>query len=1257
MATFDACPSSSPLTGLIDPALIEPVGGRTLSGVLGGSETLPVGSIPYADPLYGSPSPGPATIGLRIDASLKIDGSGALGIAGAPTPGAHAATHEPGGSDILDPAAFDGLIAPPIATDAVLGGVMAGDGTSVALDGTLTLALATNAGLTISASALQINTGTGVTLVTNQLELDIATSLALGGVIASTGLAVDGFGNLALDVAPVTGTTLANSYVVWDSSPSAGSPLAGLRLSGAFEYLKQIPYSQLPLARYGSPASGSPSPQLGVVRVYGPDLGLTLTGGLLSLTTPISTNNLPKATAAGGLGLVSIPFLGTSGLKIVNDTTGELGLWADLTSDTITTSVFGTSVKANRFLPMTGTGYPNSPDGGGSPAVGEDGWLTGTVRFIDDLGAPAIQTGNQRIRYGSQFSSPSPAAWLYNADLDDLLTYGEVAHLIAAGVAGFAATTPGRPVQAEPGAGTGSIAALSAGDRFLTSTDSTINPGGDWAAHNAEFAVWTESAPDTFSWVFTTPTTSTWFVDESTGDTWFVVVGGSPIRDAFRYRIRNEAAASTGVTGPVRVPLSSGLIMDGEALRLTLADDLGVSTGLKLVTRARTNALSIDLAHQGVLELSTSGQLQIAASSITGGLLAGTSVALSHILADQVIGGTRDFIETQYDALSVRLVGDTEDFRTTGAPVGTATTILIHTVDGIAIAEESINTDALADEAVAYSKLLLSSTAGLESDGQDKIQIKIATGGGLTRASGGLAVNIHNVVDDATLALDSSTGGLRLKTGSITSAYLAAGFGISASQITLAAPVHSSSGSLSICYQSPLILAGSPGCLTVGPGLIVSPYIGSGAVSYSKLALASPSGLVSIGGLTQVDIAAGFAFSGNQLIVSEVPATALVLDAASALYEASPESPGLPSGLSIRLSSPLTQTGNTLSLANAGVQLEHLAQWRVRPNAAASGLEQGSALLDSPTSSWATSPGYLGVSTTGARVATRTRSDHDYLAAAGQGQGTIEPYALTLAEVGGTPSGSVYQNRLAPTLNSIGLQHMALGNAVLAPTDADRLPTGFGSYKALLQNGKLSASPVTARGWSVVDLSDDLIAVRVGPGLTISTSGHVQPFEVGASQLLISAEVDNTGTPGMSGHPFVSYDDSPGRLDTLALAYDPGVFTASAAYGLELLPGYRTEFTGSAVPALAGGYYAFVLSPGTSTLGHGLIQDSVDVHVNGLRIERPFYAVTSPAQVAKQVVINYSASPGPNIAYTLSQSTSTESLDRIVIQYRTRPVA
>jgi hypothetical protein len=1246
MASLSTCGSPSPATGKIPPTLIDQVNGLTIFGVLSGAQQLSLDSINYAPPLHGSPSPLPDTLVLRYDSSLQVNGSGELGVAGAPTPGAHATSHEPGGSDALDPSTFDGLIVPPIATGAVLGGVKDGDGVDVAVDGTLSLDLSANSGLEIASGAVQLNVGTGLTLTGGEVVLDTATDTVLGGVIVGTGFTVDGGGNLDLTVPVVTGTSYPTGSIVWDTSPNSTSPSPSLRLAGGFVYTGQIPYSQLPTAQYSTSPHLSPSPKLGMVRVDGPSNGLTLVDGLLSLSTPISSLNLPRATATGGQGIIKIPLLGTSGLRVVDDSTGEIALLLDATSATLTKGIGGVKVADNKFLPMTGTG--DSP----SPVTGY-GWLSGPIRFQPDLGVPAIFTGNQRIRC-ELVESPSPAAFLYNADGNDLLTYDEINLLIAAGVAGFGTTTPIRPVQATPGTTPGSIEQLSVGDRFLTSTDSTTNPGGDWDTHNCEVATWTETAPDTFAWTFSTPTVNSWFVDEQTGDTWYVVVGGTPTREAFRYRTRNDDVASTGATGRVRVPATSGLVMDGEAIRLTLSDDIGASTGLKLVTRARTNALAIDLNKtQGILELSSTNQLQLATASVTGTYVASETLGLVHLAADQVTGGTNDFISTQYDGLSVRIAGDTEDFRTTGSAVGTATRILIHTAEGISIAEESINTDALADKAVSYSKLLLHTDSGIEDNGQDKIKVKLQTQSGLTLGREGLAVSIHDVVDDATIAVDTSTGGLRVKTESLTSAYFAPGLAITAAQLTLAAPMLSSSGLLTFCYQSPLVLTGSPGCLTIGAGLITSPYIADGSIGYDKLCLASPSGVESSNGCIAVALGTGLAFSGNDIIASQVPGDALVLAAGSALYAASPVSPSTLYSLALQASSPFTQSGSTLDLADSGVYPNHLAQWKVRTTASASGLEQGAdSVSGSPT--WASSPGFLS-SVTGLRVATRTRADHDYFEPAGQGQGTIEPYSLTLAEAGGAPSGSAYQGRMAPTPNSIGLQHLALGNETLAPTDADRLPTGLGSYKALVQTGKLASSPVTTRGWAVADLSDDVIAVKVGPGLSILSSGYVVPSEVRGSQLRLSAETDEAGTPAYSGEALVAFDDSPGRTDTLALAYDPADFTASAATGLSLKPQYQQEFTGASIPTISSGQYAFSLTlAGSPSLG--ISAGSVELFVNGLRLESPFYSYSSPSVVDRTVWVNRTASPGPNLAYDLVQNTSPDVLDRVVIQYRTRPI-
>jgi len=1262
MAEFKDCQSPSPLTGRIGPDLIEEVGGVSLAGVLAGTETLPVGAIPVTAPLYDSPSPTGTAIGLRLDSSLTVDAQGRLSIAGAPSPAAHASSHEPGGSDPITPAAFDGLITPPVATTVVLGGVKDGDGVSIAGDGTLTLDLAAASGLEISGGTLRLALGTGVSFSGNDLVLDEATDSTLGGIIAGTGLSVSS-GTASLNAPQVTGASLAGSTLVWDTSPSAQSPSPALRLPASFTYTKAIPQSQLPTAAYGSPGSSSPSPQLGLVRIYGPSEGLTLSDGLLSLATPISTDHLPTATGLGGRGIVRAGLLDGTGVYVSNSTTGQLAILIDATSDTLALSSSGIKVKSNRFLALTGTG--NLPSPAASPSPGTDGWMTGSVRFTNDLGEPAIRTGNQRIRY--EFgASPSPGAILASADLSDLLTYQEISTLISQAELGVEVWTPGRPVQAEPGTSLGALAELSAGDRFLTSTSSNTNPGGDWNAHNCVFAVWTETAPDTFTWVYETPTVNTWFTDDVTGDTWAVVVGSpspkspspNPSREAFRYRARQDDTASTARAGRVRVPTTSGLVMDGEDIRLSLASDIGVSTGLRLITRARNNALALDLSRsQGILELNSDGRLQVAASSIQATEIADNTIVLDNLAADQVTGGTKDFIATQYDGLSVRLVGDSEDFRVTGAPVSTATTILIHTEDGIGVAEESINTDALSDEAVSYSKLLMPTASGLEDNGQDKVRVKLQTRSGLERTVDGLAVNIHDVVDDATIELDTSTGGLRVKTGSLTSSYFASGLAISASVLTLGAPMLSSSGLLTFCYQSPLVLTGSPGCLTIGEGLISSPYLGTGSVSYAKLKLASPSGITQTAGGIKVDISTGLAFSGNQIVVDQVPADAMALDADSALYAASPTSPLTQLELSIRVSSPFTQTGGTLDLADEGVQVSHLDRSKLRGSFLASGLEAGLGTQTSPFDSWVTSPAfYTGSDAPGMRVATRTRSDHDYLDAAGQGQGTFEPYSLTLLQLGGTPSGSDYQNRLAPTLNSIGLPHLALGNETLAPTDSDRLPTGFGSYKALVQSGKLPTSPVTSRGWAVANLSENIPAVRVGPGLSITAAGFVVPSDVQADQILLGTTSRETSPRGVSSLALVRDGglSSPVTDGALALGYDVSDFEVTSALGLGRRQAYQEEYTGASVPAAASGYYTFALTLGSS---QGLVPGTVSVHVNGLRLESPFFSYTSPSITSKEVYLNESASPGPNLAYTLSQSTSPDVLDRVVIRYRTRPTS
>ena len=1251
MASLITCGNPSPGTGLIIPAAIAPVGGITLAGVLGGTQQLLPAAIPFGLPLFDSPSPSGGTITLKIGTGLTLDSNGALTTAGASSPLAHSSTHSPLGSDPIDQSAWDGLIVPPIATDSVLGGVKDGAGVTIAGDGTLSLSPAPNGGIILSPSGVAINPGTGLSLTANALTLDPATASVLGGVIAQTGVAVDGSGNLTLDVASVTGASQDGSYLVWDTSPSAGSPLAGLRIPDTYEYTKVIPASQLPTAAYGSPLEPDPSPQLGMVRVVGPNAGLTLIDGLLSLLTPVLATNLTKATASGGQGIVKLDFLGTHGLTIT-DPNGSLAIMPSTWQDTIDMDIGGVFVKPDRFLPMGGTGASPSPPAGGY------GHMRGLVQWEDDLsGARAIHAGNNRIRMVK-----SPSAYLADATSDDMLNYGEVAELVtqASLGAGGVLITLDAPFAGEPGTSESGLSNLSAGDRYLTSLDSTINPTGDWAGHLCEIATWTETAPGVFNWVYTVPTKTTLYTEADFGGTWAVQITGSPAspgspaRAAVHFKTLIDTVATTARPGVVRVPTNSGLTLDGPTLRLTMGADVGVTTGLKLTTLAGVNVLALDLsATQGMLAYDSLGGLALAADSITGTVIQQNTISLVNLLADQVPSGTEDFITTQYDGLTVKLVGDTAGFRTTGTAVSTATTILIHTIEGIGIAEESINTDALSDEAITYSKLQVSTSSGIEPNNLDKIQVALQDSSGLLRETTGIRVNIHDSNDDATLTLDASTDGLRLKLASITSDHFAPGLAVLPSQILLSAPMIAASpeGGLSLCYASPLVLSGSPGCLTIGTGAITSPYLGAGSVSFDKLKLASPSGLLSIGGAIQLDISTGFAFSGNQLVVSGIPATALLLHSPGALFESDPDSPGGLASLALAISSPFTQAAGSLDLADGGTYLNHLSRWQIANGAEVSGLEQGALELTSPAPSWAVSPGFLGLSTIGTRVATRTRVDHDYMEPEGQGKGTIEPYGLTLAMAGGTASGSDYQNRLVPTLNSIGLQHLALGNNALAPTDTDRLPTGLGSYKALVLSGKLSSSPALARGWSPANLTDDIVAVRVGPGLTITGAGLVVPDAVGASQLSIGVVTVETSPRGYSGAPLIA-TSSP--TDSLSLAYDVADFEASTALGLGRRLTHRQEFTGATIPTEASGAYAFSLTLGGGS--HGLVAGTIDVHINGLRLESSFITYSSPLDTTKIVSLSRNTSPGPNLTYDLVQSTGADTLDRVIIDYRTRPV-
>jgi len=1198
MAELDPC-TGTPVTGAGQTRLSQIAAsslGITPSGVFEGTETLPSTSIPVSPPITNTGG----VVGLSYGFGLTVSG-GALTLNVSDfSPAPHASTHSPNGSDPLVASAFSGYFTPPVATDTQVGGVTI-DGLGLDLLGDqLFVSVAANQPVQLIGGAVDFVTSTSFTTGGGgALEINPASASVLGGVLQASPdptVLVSVSGVLSL---PGVAAGAGSGAVVLDTT---GSPQ--LRLSSAYEYTKVLSPGQVPLATASSPGS----------IIVGSSLAYS--GGVLNLPNPLTSPYLPRAN---GTGLGAVFTNASSGLSI-----SQGAVAVDLDGGSLSLGASGLKVTDDTYVPLGGTSTN----------------VSGTIAFDDAL-APAIDLGTSRIvMSGSPFVA---------AGLDSLLTQNEITTLISAASYGLTIQWH-EPVQLVPDGVFPT--SLTANTYYLTSVDSATAAPGVWSGNSCAFAFW-----DGTSWSYETPTVDTLFTVAETGDLWLLDVQSpsSPARTSFaiRYTFGDEATADT--PGIASFPITGGLAVTGGEVTIR-ANTIADMTGLTLassVSGGQTLKVSLAPNNSPGLDFDQRGNLEIVDGGVTTTKYGNRSITAVKLLADQVIGGTVDFLDTQFDGLTVKLAGDIADFRITGNPVSDATRPLIHTEDGISIAQESINTDALVDQSITFSKLGLPADSGLEDDDTDLIRIKLASGSGLNRTSSGLSINIHNPSSDGTIQVDDSTGGIRVRDGSLTSAAFVSGFGVPASAVPKEAPlVANASGNIIIDVASPIGVVADQ--LAILPNSITSTQVAAGGLNAASLNLASPSGIK--GSPISLDVnSPEFAFSGNTLVLGTVTGSKVQLDSPSGLTSTA-------QGLSLDVGTEFEiAVTNELTLADEQVGFAKLDLARVRASGSSSpllkavGIEQFAGISPTPAHYTASPSAYLlspNAVEPGWRVATLGREHEDYLGPDGQGKGTIEALGISVLQNGGTLLSADQDriHRIVPTINSIGLRHLALGATILEPVDSNRLPTGLGSYKSLVQSGKLSSSPVTAKGWSPDALSAEIIAVKVGSGLTISTAGFVEADGITVGSFGLVSATDESGPVGVSAAPLGAL--SPSSPDSAwGLKYDTAYFTATAESGLGFNPPQKQLFTGVGIPAVSSGTYSFAVGSGSDNV---LVGDSVEVSINGLTIDDRYFSYDL-ADTTRTVEVHRSMSPTSpsylNLAYALSGSSPS---DAVQIRYQTR---
>jgi hypothetical protein len=1227
MATLSPCPSSPSPSGLYPEYVRTAEGGSiSLANVLLGTEKLRGGAIPIGGPLYLSPA-SPGTVVLRVGAGLVVQGSPLtleLTAAGL-SPTAHAESHSPAGSDPIDIGTF-GPFSPQVASPGQLGGIKPGRGVTVSPDGSLSVLIdSDSSALSASPGGVHLSLTSPLTISGSSLVISTPSGVIKGAVFLASPSGLIDNGSGGISIAGITAADgMAGSELVFQS-PNGTSPK--VLLNSGFIYTSVVSPGQLPVASSASP---------GISQV-GTGLQITVSG-VLSLASPIPKENLPLADGAN-LGAVF-----TSPGTAISLSSGLIDV--ELADTTITKEIAGIRVASDTFIRMAGTGV--------SPTASPDGWISGLLTFQDDLGTAAIITGNNRIQYGT----PSPA--LAGAAAGSLLAKSEIETLISAASYGLTI------LYGKYHAGPPSVfpSSVTGGDRFLTAISPLDSPVGAWAGQGVTFADWTEISPENFAWVFTSPTEDQFFTDSTTGIVWFLDT--SPSTSAVPYWQFPDSYATEANAGPVRPTVAGGLKIAGGDLTIRQGVEAGVRSGLTLTPGTGGNVLSVKMEtlSSPSLEVNSNNELILTDGGIRPEHYRGRSVTLAAMNTDIAPSGTRDFIDVDTDGITVKLRGDTDDFRVTGVPVSSATTPLIHTDDGIGLAQESLNTDAYADSSVTFSKLSLLSSSGIEDGGADAIRVALATGSALTRTASGLSVILYDG-GAPTLEVDTGSGGLRVKAGSIDQSHLAGAITIGATNLALREPIITDSpGRLWIRYASPLGIISPTNALVVLPlGLQTSHYDASSVtapkISYDVGLSTDGSDRLVIGAVSPE-----FTFSGQLLALGQVPATKLQLASPSALQDVAGD-------LTLAVESPFKQGAGALGLNDNAITLAHLDKLTVArvlggPVATdLSGLRVFSGL--SPTGAWfdGASPRAYGLHpafiSPGLVVNTRTRYNFDYFGAAGQGRGTLAPYWRTYYDYDGQPvppsvvANSDGEGKLIPTANSIGMYQLAVGNTAVGENVADstRLPVGLGSYKELILSGKVSGSPVLSRGWSPSTLSDDIISVKVGDGLNISAMGQVYVEELGPEFLSVNNSPNEQSPIGFTGTVFGSVGPSPGDQN-FALLYDTGSFTVSPGLGLQHQIRTSEVFEGATIPSLVGGSYSFVLGGG-SPIATTVVTDSVEIYVNGLRLESRHWTLSPFDQTKILEIYRTSAvSPSENLEYALTQSPDPAYHDQVEFYYRLR---